>query len=450
LGLDKSYHLKSILSDDFIKLLFDKELECAEEYYKSIYIELRVLVGSIPFILNLKESEKFNESNILCWNNNPQAWMNSLEFDKNINVWIYWILNNTHNSIENKSLEFWGKLVSFTQIDAEDNCEMPLLMSFPNYKTFEKIEAKNKGYIDKIPTLINNDGWLFEFTKTIDQKKFPKYFEALKKYHGNIYNNIFNIDQSYLTLDDWIESSLEFNNEINDIRLSEWSCLNIINNVIDFILTNRGKINLFGSGDLEKKYYIHPANIYVLKKDFEYPPKTWHEFKKLFKQTKISLRKPEDQIYDERYMADKLLVESSWDNDLVLVNALGVLLAQILCNNFKFPWVWNQCDRSIIWSNQLIKQLSNNSISSYSKLIIQSCLNIRNKETIILTQRGVKTIDDSFDAPLIYKLEHLQANIKQVISILELNQISVESNMPRQLIPISLMQLSNKNNPFNI
>ena len=49
---------------------------------------------------------------------------------------------------------------------------------------------------------------------------------------------------------------------------------------------------------------------------------------------------------------------------------------------------------------------------------------------------------------MITSLDDLEKEIRKTMKILEKNQISVEDNSPRQLIPISLIHLSNKNNPF--
>ena len=441
--------INNILSEDFISKIFEKESNSTKDFYNSIYIELRVVLGTIPYILDNKRPIYFDTFKIIDWNSNYEDWFSS-HTNNNINVWLYWILSNTHSFGEEKPLYFWNKMVRFTQIDIVDNYEMPILMSFPNFNLLEIIEKNNEGYIDKIPSLINNDGWLFEFTQTVNKEKFPNYFENLKNIHPKVFKNFTTNNSTYITLYEWVNNSMSSSIDINDIRLSEWTCLNLLNKIIEFVLLERKEVTIFNLGEQDKEFIIHPANIYISKVDFDESPKEWHLFKSIFNKTNIGFRDIDEQIYDDRYMADKLLMASSWDNDLVLVNALGVLLAQLLCKSFHFPWVWNQCDRSLIWSSLLIKRLSNSPISSYSQLLIQSCLNARNKETMILSKNENFKSDNDFDPPVIYKLEHLQDNIKRVIEILEGNQISVERNMPRQLIPISLMHLSNKNNPFNI
>lgn len=123
-------------------------------------------------------------------------------------------------------------------------------------------------------------------------------------------------------------------------------------------------------------------------------------------------------------------------------------MIQLFCKKTSFPWVWNLSDRNLIWSKVITKQLTENAISSFSQLIVQSCLSSRNRETLLFNSRSIHVNDTTYDPPIIHSLNKLSEEITKTLNILKRNQISVENNSPRQLTPISLIWLSNKNNPF--
>ena len=153
------------------------------------------------------------------------------------------------------------------------------------------------------------------------------------------------------------------------------------------------------------------------------------------------------QIEDSRYFISELNMIPNDINQLLYGSA--ILMIQLLCKKISFPWIWNLNDRNLIWTNAITKQLATNEISSISQLIIRACLSTRNRETILLQKLSrLKTDDTKYDPPIIKNLEDFRDSISKAIQELEKNQISVEGNSPRQLIPISIISLSNKNNPF--
>ena len=99
-------------------------------------------------------------------------------------------------------------------------------------------------------------------------------------------------------------------------------------------------------------------------------------------------------------------------------------------------------------SNLIISTTWNKSLSSFSQSILESCLSVKNRETILLRQQEKEIFDDEFSPFLINSLEDLKKMIQKSIELLEESQISVERDFRRQLIPISLMSYTQSNSPF--
>jgi hypothetical protein len=90
-------------------------------------------------------------------------------------------------------------------------------------------------------------------------------------------------------------------------------------------------------------------------------------------------------------------------------------------------------------------------------LILQSCFSSKNRESFhnieIINSFAKKfnngNDDTSTDPPLICDTDTLKKYIITAQEIIEHYQLSMENNVPRQLIPVSLIQLSRQNNPFD-
>lgn len=234
-----------------------------------------------------------------------------------------------------------------------------------------------------------------------------------------------------------------------DLRLTEWTSLSLMLKVINAIECKKEKLlDFFIPIDkVDNGILIHPANFNISNTLFKNSPKTWDELKQKMALVEIELCDIDKQIEDSRYFISELNMIPNDINQLLYGSA--ILMIQLLCKKISFPWIWNLNDRNLIWTNAITKQLATNEISSISQLIIRACLSTRNRETILLQKLSrLKTDDTKYDPPIIKNLEDFRDSISKAIQELEKNQISVEGNSPRQLIPISIISLSNKNNPF--
>lgn len=453
-SIDTSYSLKIqneqflyfIMSENFIKIIFDKESKSEHEFHLSIFIQLRVLLGSLLLILNKERPSYFDKYNILDLNKPHEGWFSSISKNNEINVWLFWILSKSHNQFQKLPNKYWGNLLSKLDVGVL-NYQLPLILAFPHSDCLKKIEATNPEYVNLLPTLLSDakyQGWLYDFAQSIDNNKNPLFFENLSKSHNNIGKNISTLNPNQITLYDYIRECSSSNIDY-DLNLFEWTSLSILNKIITTIITEK-ETDLIGA---KKKSIInlHPANIVLDKSILNSSNSNWSEFKDKIDKLVIKFRPFEEQIEDERYSIN-ILLETYSRNDIPIIHGLGVLLFQLLCKEVNFPWVWNICDRNQILSFTIIGKISKSSISSFSQQILMSCLSPKNRETVTLKQNGVRIVDDEYAPFLIFNLKELKKVIEQSIIHLENNQISVERDLRRQLIPISLISFTKSNNPF--
>lgn len=444
--------IEYICSEDFLSIVFQKEDIDKRDNYKSIFIQFKVLIGTIPYILNSpNRKEHFDKFHVINWDNNPEEWIISQKLN-DINIWLFWLLNNTHNFECETPHSFWPRILSFAKIDVIESVK-PLIMPFTNAKGIEGISNKNSDFKVLLPQIIDSNGWLFEYYQTIKNVEDKKIIlEQLKDNNHNLFNNINKTDKA--TLYDWILFLQKRQFKIDDLRFSEWTSLCFILSIIRTIKHQRKDKKMTLTEILKNDFkqttvLMHPSNFYLPNDLFESFPNTWQNLEFRMKDLNIEVRPEEEQIKDNRY--DINISNSILRNDdSAILYGLAILMIQLFCRKTTFPWIWNLSDRTLIWTRVITKNLMNNAISSFSQFIIQSCLSARNRETMILTSQSVEVKDTNNDPPIIFSIDDLEQEIEKVLRYLKSNQISVENNSPRQLIPISLIQLSNNNNPFNI
>jgi hypothetical protein len=121
------------------------------------------------------------------------------------------------------------------------------------------------------------------------------------------------------------------------------------------------------------------------------------------------------------------------------------------------PYIWNVYGQQESYLHLASKRLESISVSSYTFGIIESCFSLRNIETTFIHsyQSEIKAsenfTDDSLsDMPSINSFRKLREHISKSMKILEKYQINVQDNLPRQLIPINLMQYSRENNIMSL
>lgn len=461
--------LKAIFEDHLLSDIFDKQTFEEKYYFKKSYDIFRVALGTALYILSsddlkiidIPKESLIKKYNLINWEDSPNDWFSINSYK--INTWLYWILQKTHFRSDVHAKQFWLYFQKY--IDFESSDYIPLIISFPEFNNLNSIFRNNIDLFDRLPLNVNNEGWLFDLIKTSHVNTFSvNFLKNCKSTYPGLYSNIKSKRTKYSSLYDWIQWSGYFKqgklansqskiNSFFDPRLTEWSALEIIKQII--YLSKVSATDFFFTLDATFNQPIHPAN-YLIPIEWQVDRSfSWHEWKDWITKYKIKKRPLEELISDERY-SNQTLKDDYQNSSLSMVHGFALILVQLISNETSLPWVWNETDKNLIWSNTIAQKIQDSNISSFTHLILQSCFSTRNRETLFWVNNKIK-VSDFFadddtqkDPPLIKDIDDLLTCIEYSQKNLVNYQISVQGNMPRQLIPINLIQLSSSNNPFNI
>lgn len=450
-----TYFFKTIFDQKLLDDIFDQAKADDKLYYTRTYEFFKFVFGSTIFIL--KEC-KFNDySNLIGqyklidWSNHPQKWIDQTQI-KDINAWLYWLLWKTHDKSSSQPLSFWEKLQPHIDY-AVPSCK-PLILSFPHFSyPSENIDS----YLIYVLNNGFDEGWLYEVFKKEKVLLSENVKIIIKEMYPHLYNNIFSTCLNIWDFVQWQKGRLaslegkeiDIFNRFFDPRLSEWTALELVRQVIQEITTTAHD---FFSKNAEKK--IHLANFKLhadLLGDRE-KISSWHDWSCEVKENSIQIVDSNSQISDERYITKGLLESEQKVGEKAKVHALGMILLQLVTHETDFPWVWNSTDKSLVMENLYYKRTQEMPISSYTLLILQGCFSSKNREIFFWAkeQEFVNAKSDvTKEIPPIHDVYTLNKYIIKAQTIIEGYQLSMEDNAPRQLLPISLEQLSVQNNPFD-
>jgi len=447
-----------------LKYLLNKGSADSEKYfYKEIYEIFKFSLGSIIFILKeegytniIPESSTFiNTYSLIDWENNSTNWISDNK--STINNWLFWLLYKTNYKKNTMPNKYWYKLLRFVQI--ADSSVVPLLLPFPNYALIKNIPNSNS-VLNILPLKIKNEGWFFDLASSIDTKATrTKYLKKIDK--NNLLRNINSSYKNYITLSEWLDFSVEYKNLSTsniycqfDPRYSEWSSIEIILQIINCIqpVINPSVDSLFTTKSHYTNLSIHPSNFLLPKSWIEKTSKnmSWSDWFISARNKSIILRNKESRITDDRYTTLGLRNYQT-DSTIGIIHGLGLLLINLLTFEKSIPWIWNIEDHGLVFSNLINERIEKVSISSRTYLILVSCFSSRNRETFFWQNKKIKVSDFNFsldtkkDPPLIRSIEDFKKYLESAQKNLVDYQISVQDNLPRQLIPFNLEVLADKN-----
>jgi hypothetical protein len=457
-------YITYIFSDSNLKyLLTSSHNDNNKFFYREIYEIFKFSIGSIIFILKeegysdiIKESNKYvREYSLVDWENKKSVWLSDNK--RTINDWLFWLLlktNYKNNSLPNK---YWYKLIRY--INLSDASSIPLLLPFPNYELIKNI-PETKTLISIIPSKINNEGWFFDFANTIKVKATRTKF-LNKIGNDNLLKNINSSYKNHITLSEWLDYEIEYKNSEKsniyyqfDPRFSEWSSIEIVLQIINALMAviNPPVEVLFGSKSPAPILSIHPSNFLLPKSwiDESANNLSWSDWQNKAKKKCIILRKKESRITDDRYTTLGLKSYQT-DSTISYIHGLGLLLLNLLTFEKSIPWVWNIEDHGLVYNGLINERIEKAAISSRTYLILASCFSSRNRETFFWQNKKISitgfnfAIDTKKDPPLIRSIGDLKSYLESAQQNLVQYQISVQDNLPRQLIPFSLEVLADKN-----
>jgi hypothetical protein len=192
--------------------------------------------------------------------------------------------------------------------------------------------------------------------------------------------------------------------------------------------------------------YLIPAEWGINK-----PILSWTDWQELVKKHPIKLKHPIQFIEDKRFQfKDFSELPNAQFNG---VFGLATLLTCLITKNFELPRTWFLNHQNITNVKYFRDKIKEAPISSLTYNIIEACFSARNRETSnwiphLKFDDYYTDIDTSKDPIEIKDIDDFLKEVKKSQFILEKFQISVQQNLPRQLIPISLEQLSRSKNIF--
>jgi len=445
------HFIETIFNEDFLDDIFSKEKFKDKVYCRKTCDFFRFVLGSVIFALENtflsidKARNLIKRYKLIDWSSNPRRWIENTQL-KDINSWLYWLLWKTHDKSSSNPLNFWKQLQPY--IDFLTPTCKALILPFPD---FNDIPQNNDNFLEFILNKNFDEGWIYEIFKTEKEKISQDIKVKLKEKYIKLYNNIFSKEMSLWDFIQWQQKELLQNrkNEIEafnkyfDPRLSEWTALMLLLQIIEKTETTADS---FFSSKLDTK--LHLANFYLSEKLLENENSSWIDWKRKMQENEIIIST--SQISDERYTTKGLLKSEQHTGEQAKVHAFGIMLLQLVTHRTDFPWIWNSTDKSLTYENVFYKKIQYTPLSSYTMLILQACFSSKNRESFKLKSyfKGMK-IDATKDIPPVNDVYTLKKYINKAKGFLEKYHLSMENNMARQLLPISLEPFSIKNNPFD-
>ena len=262
--------------------------------------------------------------------------------------------------------------------------------------------------------------------------------------HGQTLSN------GYINLFSFMEKNIHHGNssDFSHMLSSEWTALEILEKVIDVITSYDDEFSFEAARKMDERNYYncHPLNYKftdIVKEN------NWTDYKKQWNAIKFEYQ---DVRKDTRFESEFYNNFGSFDTEKEQVYSLCILLVQLVSKKFSFNPLLNRGDS--IEKNQFLfwDKLYSTHVSSYTRAIIKGGLSYRHFELEYLSffDSFFARDDDSDNDPIkIDCINDLHKHICEAQKCLERFQLSLEDNKPRQIIPISLKNLTKMFNPYS-
>lgn len=356
-------------------------------------------------------------------------------------VWTWWSEKKLQGKMDVNPGQIWLKMAK--KLDIKDPFAWHVWAIYPKHllktvgpEMFVKDSFRGNEYLKK-----EYEGWLYE----VFSEKKKSVIRKIKKEGTEkaVLKVVAIIETDKFSLNKWAEwTNNKFPENPFDPRVSEWTALSIIDNLLDLMAAEKGT-----QSDLQ--YQLHPANILVPKQWIENKGAvlTWDSWREKFKNTSKNLiiKKERNIIHDQRF--NPLPSVQSVSGALIEVRAVGMLLLGLISRTFTWPIPWNFVGHEMVGAAFGYAKRQDVRCSSWTTAILEACLLPRPRETLFLniSQQKVPNDDTTLDPPQITSIEKLHDYVKKAKKIIEKNQITVQNHMPRQLTPVKLQQLTRPN-----
>jgi hypothetical protein len=404
----KSFHI-SLIHGKILHSLFEINSKNKTVGFKDNFIK--------KFIKQHKEANDYKIEGFI--------WYYINKFSKN-NSLVLWKESVRLISVENKI--FWSILSFYPKEIPKDVLkkiqEVPDKININEEFIYEKYEFRNR-----------LNGIIYEIFKNSKEDKLE-----LLKYYSNMKKRLQYEDSDYISLDDYLQKVIKQNNGKSnvDIRLSEWSLLEIIKQIINVIDKPSDIFDIFNS-EHRNIWKIHPANYLIPIEWLNYDRNTWVSWSEIVSENEIILIKEDLIIEDYRFLPiDKLWKHSeiSWFSgmgEFLVVIGLSSLFVKLLSRSFDWPAATNKLvfiDK--VYSN-IVSTLNKTNVSTDTRQVI---IKIFSKKDVDFFGNG--EFKDVYDKMDINDLDGFKNIIDVLQGKLKTKRLSVYDGKPRQLTLIDI------------
>jgi hypothetical protein len=440
------------LYDSEIFNYFDTEISGHVKKYEGISQQMfRFTAGAVLAIVNnsfLSEKEKLDEKLVLKhglvdFKDSPTGFINHTPFTSG--VWAWWFYHKMSEPRSGEPPFLWETINA--SLDYKLPIDLNVALLYPKQISVVLLTRLNQLENTKLTA---NEGFLYDVYKRMPEEvaaHFAILHRVAKKCRPLA---------KFLTVDDWIlwmsnkqrGVALRENEPlIFDPRLGEWAALEMIRQIAEEIKEKAEELgSIPGQKHIEYFRYIHPNN-FKLPREWidDNDTMTWENLTRLLGEgsNMVSFRAVDDLIMDNRFIPQFGLDQDN-ENQAIL-HATGSLLVALLSKNTDLPSRWNPVGQQQAGLNLAKFKLKNLAISTYTRDIISACFSNRNLETqfnLSFDKADFEFADDtSYDPPIFRIIDDFIRQVEFALNKLKNQQLSVSSHQPRQLTPISIMQL---------
>lgn len=349
------------------------------------------------------------------------------------NFWMLWGLDLINSKVPTSDMKIktvFGQYIN--NICPEKAFFLPLicrcLMEFKE-ADFGNIHFANPPYT--LPDEFNSFEFFYVISKLPEAKSFGENFEGYETFKKQTKPDDFSKNTTISVWLDFVNEEFLKDEDFRlDVRYSELLASKIA------LAIGEAANKKLSSG---KRVIIHPLSVTIStmqrdKKVSEYG--SWHYWRDNSVHAEI---KDKTYIDDTCYCYTDKVLGNVLRSEEALLYAIGLLFLQLLTKQKVLPWIFYRPEFGFEWDSVLLRILYDGAISTKNYLIVRSCLSAYNRE--ILKMLHDNTGEN--DIPPLYGvkclgLQDLIKELRDSVSILEDNLVSVANEESRQLTEIGL------------
>lgn len=349
------------------------------------------------------------------------------------NFWMLWgldIINSKVPTSDMKIKTVFGQYIN--KICPEKAFFLPLicrcLMDFKE-ADFGEIHFANPPY--SLPDEFNSFEFFYVISKLPEAKSFGENFEGYETFKKQTKPDDFSKNTTISVWLDFVNEEFLKDEDFRlDVRYSELLASKIA------LAIGEAANKKLSSG---KRVIIHPLSVTIStiqrdKKVSEYG--SWHYWRVNSIHAEI---KDKTYIDDTCYCYTDKVLGKVLRSEEALLYAIGLLFLQLLTKQKVLPWIFYRPEFGFEWDSVLLRILYDGAISTKNYLIVRSCLSAYNREILKMLHNNT----GENDIPPLYGvkclgLQDLIKELRDSVSILEDNLVSVTNEESRQLTEISL------------